>query len=861
MEDSADVARMLLHEWLPSGTLEILERGQGPDTAAQLLVFLAAAHDLGKATPVFQYRPDVDESLRSRVAAVGFEKHGSDGDWKNAKHALISQVLLEKFGIDRSVAVILGGHHGKPPRQKTISDFKCGSRANFMGCDSAAWKAAQRELYDHALKISGISEATLKATALSIAQQMIYTGIVIMSDWIASGEEGVELPEPWRIAETDFSSTSYNFASRFGWSPNAVQSAMINALSDASKPGIAIIEAPMGSGKTEAALAGAEILARKTGRRGAYFGLPTQATADGMFSRFVNWISQTSAKEAHSFFLAHGKSAHNKKYTELRRYNVSADDESDVKPGIPSGSVYVNEWTTGRKKGLLSDFALGTIDQFLMCALRRKHLALRHLGFANKVAIIDEVHAYDAYMDSYLYMTLRWLGEYGVPVVVLSATLPPATRQKLIRNYLRDKSSEESEPDFTLRPETAPAVLPNLTKTEAYPLITYTDGDEVRQLHPEPDLSRAIQIDIEQSESTAAEICKRLDKLLIDGGCAGVIVNTVARAQKLAKELSVHFGSGYVRLLHAGFISIDRTTKEAELLSLLGPLDTAERPDKLIVVGTQVIEQSLDIDFDVLFTEICPVDLLIQRMGRLHRHKRPVRPTALSAPKCFVTGCDAFDDGSVAIYGMYTLMTTKYMLPGTICLPGDIAPLVEKAYGEGATAVPENEIGIYAGARSEEQDRIREKCAVAERFRLTDLTRCKPNLVGVLDYLAPEKSGEASVRDGEMSIEAILLQRIHGEYTLLPWVGDNKNIPLDSSPEPDTAFTLAGCKVRLPWIFSKRSETLEELQGMEYALRQACKGSPWLNEELFLALDENLEAELCGIAVKYDRTLGFIAEK
>ncbi|MDR1319905.1 MAG: CRISPR-associated helicase Cas3' [Gracilibacteraceae bacterium] len=868
MAAAAAAAETLLDVWLSGGPRDILERSANQDTAEKLFVFLAAAHDLGKATPMFQFQPGIGEDLRSRVSDAGFPAAPITGkDWRRVKHATASQAILEKHGIDRSVAVVLGGHHGKPPSTAAANSAARNTHAQLLGFDSEEWRAAQHRLYCYALELSGIDEAALKRVRLSAAQQMIYTGAVIMADWIASGEGDVKLPERWDIVDVDFDETPYDFKFRFGFDASAVQSMVIDALTASAPPGIMIIEAPMGSGKTEAALAGAEIMASKTERSGVYFGLPTQATADGIFLRFIEWVGKVSDSEnPHSFFLAHGKSAYNTSYAELRRYNVSADDESDDKTkGKSAGSVYVNDWTTGRKKGLLADFAVGTIDQLLMCALKQKHVALRHLGFANKVAIIDEVHAFDAYMDSYLYMALRWLGEYGVPVVVLSATLPPVTRQKLIESYAGREFSEKVYTGDGFKSKLTALIPPNWAKTEAYPLITYTDGGDVEQLYPAADPKRAVKVDIERFGSTAAEVCEKLQELLADGGCAGIVVNTVAKAQNMAAELSAVFGGECVRLLHSAFISLDRTEKEAELLAALGPPGAAktERPGKLIVVGTQVIEQSLDIDFDVLFTEICPIDLLIQRIGRLHRHKRAARPARLAAPTAYVMGCDEFDGGSAAIYGEYMLMTTKYLLPDRLYLPENIAQLVGAAYGDGAE-VPDGERADYEFARKEHEERIATKESRAGAFQLREPTKGRNDLTGALDSDSSDKTGEATVRDGENSIEVILLRFVGGKYRLLPWIDGGRVIPTDSAPAAGTAFTLAGCKIRLPRMFSKvwtEAKTIEELEKKGAVLQKAWRENPWLNGELFLALDENLEATLCERTVKYDKNIGFTAKK
>ena len=164
----------------------------------------------------------------------------------------------------------------------------------------------------------------------------------------------------------------------------------------------------MGAGKTEAALVCAEILAAKTKRTGVFFALPTQATSDGIFPRLLDWIKNLDTDSVHAIELAHGKAQFNEDYQALRLFGGDANVGEDEDDG-----VIVHQWFGGPKKTLLADFVAGTIDQLLLAALKQKHVMLRHLGLAGKVVVIDECHAYDAYMGQYLYRALNWLGVPG----------------------------------------------------------------------------------------------------------------------------------------------------------------------------------------------------------------------------------------------------------------------------------------------------------------------------------------------------------------------------------------------------------------------------------------------------------------
>ena len=584
LEKTSDTAIMLWETWLPGRLRERVDR--------RLLSFLAYAHDIGKASPAFQTKrgcktPELDEKILGGLRRAGFPLRDNYPDSAKARHELVSHVVLKRHGFDDSVCVVAGGHHGKPPNAAKIAAALDACRS-CCGFDEDAWVKAQDSLVAAALEKSGYGK--IPDIKLARAEQVLYSGILILADWLASSEDAVELPPMWKPS---LPADAYRARFRIT-APRPVQDALLQSARAAAQPGIHIVEAPMGEGKTEAALAAAEALAEKCGCRGIYFALPSQATSNAMLKRVVKWMGTFDRADGPlSMRLSHGKAELNEQYEGIKLASYMAEGES---------GATVHDWLVGRKKGILADFAIGTIDHVLMAGLKQKHLALRHLGLANKVLIIDECHAYDVYMESYLLTALRWLGAYGVPVVVLSATLPPARRAAIVREYLnqRQKFGEGEE----------------WTETTKYPLITRTDGMSV---YSEPAAGRAQEVAVQRLAHD--DLPDALADALQGGGCAGVILNTVRKAQETYKTLAEKFGSGNVTLLHSGFIYSDRARMEEELTAELGE-NPDNRPELRIVVGTQVFEQSLDIDFDVMFTELCPMDLLLQRIGRLHRHRR-----------------------------------------------------------------------------------------------------------------------------------------------------------------------------------------------------------------------------------------------
>lgn len=892
MQDSALTAQKLWNYWLSEGVKQAIAAGMTEkDGAEQLFVFLAASHDLGKATPVFQAkqtRPlcrELDEQIeeKMRMAGLPIKSHRDFISAGKTPHALATQVLLEHTGCNRNVASILGAHHGKPTSinalfQSSIGAYKFNYHLEEAGKET--WTAVQQELIDFALEIAGINSIS-EIPIPNMTAQVLLSGLLIMTDWIASNEEyypyirpedasyyydteyrlktawdRFALPCPWKAGNAWMNSDLYQ--ERFTFTPNTLQSTLLQTARNIQNPGIIVIEAPMGTGKTEGALACAEIFADKTKRGGVFFALPTQATSDGIFPRLRNWAEKLDEYGGYSINLAHGKAQFNEDFQTLKfiegSTNIGYDDEN----------LIVHEWFEGQKKTMLADFVVGTIDQLLLAALKQKHVMLRHLGLAGKVVVIDECHAYDAYMGQYLNRALNWLGAYDVPVIVLSATLPAQKRQAVIDAYLNKSSTPKPQRDPLRKSlqDQCQSHPQEWIQSREYPLITYTDGGQINnQPVPADGYYREVHLAFLSEEALA----DKLEELLVEGGCAGVLVNTVKRAQEFAQLLCSRFGSETVLLLHSRFLASERAKKEDKLLKELGKPDKGrKRPEKRIVVGTQVLEQSLDIDFDVLITDICPMDLLLQRVGRLHRHERP-RPEKLIKTHCLIMGCsnNDFEAGTKKIYGSYLLMRTKAFLPERLVLPRDIPYLVQDTYNDSIDISPEPP--GYQQAKNEQKKIIIDKETRAEGFCLRAIWQeLTQNLTGLLNKDVTDKQGEATVRDTAESMEILLVQeKGDGRLCFLPWVEEGRELPLHEMPD-ELAQALARQRIRLPTILSAPwaiDKTILELERMNSKLFSEWQKSPWLRGELFLVLDKSYAANLCGYRLTYNQYFGLLSEK
>ncbi len=276
-----------------------------------------------------------------------------------------------------------------------------------------------------------------------------------------------------------------------------------------------------------------------------------------------------------------------------------------------------------------------------------------------------------------------------------------------------------------------------------------------------------------------------------------------------------------------------------------------------------MLEQSLDIDFDLLITDLCPMDLLLQRIGRLHRHERN-RPEKLKEAICLITGLsgDDFEAGSEQIYGKYLLMRTKACIPQQIILPEDIPKLVQDVYNDEFHPLPPST--EYLKAAQEHKERIDDKEKRAKDFRI-NLPWREGNLVGWLSTDVSDKSGEAAVRDGDESIEIILVQmKRTGKICFMPWIENGREIARNEIPAGELACALARCSVRLPamlcapWIIGKTIKALEDLSIEQLSEWQK---SHWLSGELFLILDEDYSTKLLDYRLIYNRYLGLLCEK
>ena len=945
--DSAALAGHLAEHWLAPTVQDLIEReladsasGLAPvDEFCLLASWTAGVHDVGKCTPAFSCQVT---SLDDRMAEVGLRhEHVDINERRKLPHALAGHLILRSWltgehgwvpGAAQALASVVGAHHGIPPTRAALTTDLSGHE-HLLGDE--AWATTQRELLELVTARTGAGPLLPGWGRHRWSQPFLVelSGLVIVADWLAStesyfphlhldddgldhlapdahadrvatGRSRLEIPAPWHPrdegADPDVLLTQ-RFDLPEGARATDVQARTLEAARTMELPGMLIVEESTGSGKTEAALMAAEVLAARTGRAGLLFALPTQATTDAMFSRELSWLERIeevyAAGGAPSDFavqLVHGRARLNEEARVLRRRGYEIRDrllgalggQADSVPR-PAGIGWDEEeartsrtasakrrrradlailaWFNGRKKTMLADFVVTTVDHLLFEAMRAPHLAMRHLGLSRKVVVVDEVHSYSTYMNVYLERALTWLASYGVPVVLLSATLSEARCTALVNAYRRGLRLAAGE-QVPRRP------APETVRTP-FPCLV-TAGRERTEVTATSASGRRSTVHLRRLTKNA--LVPLLTEALADGGCALVVRNTVRRAQETYELLRETFGED-VGLNHARFTIGDRLAKDADLLRRFGPPRARpDRPHRAVVVATQVVEQSLDVDFDLLVSDLAPIDLVLQRMGRLHRHNRP-RPPRLATPTCYIdylpstTSDDpAVEPGAKAIYGEQDMLMSAAALdrvldgPGVVTVPDDVHDLIEAVYGADAPVPPRWQETVSQAREAYEAERSN-KFKSAQGFLLDEPKKSgrSTSLVGWLHTTASdnEEKGRAQVRDGEDSLEVILLDlhRDGGqeEPRTLPCQpgGTVHIIPTDRVPDPKVVRAMALSAVRLPASLSNARVIDQVIDELERWVVPAWQDEPQLRGQLFLLLEDG-RAHLGGKTLEYSPTTG-----
>lgn len=658
---------------------------EGPLPAAWIS-YVAALHDIGKCDPDFQDKvPALTNELKQAglpfrtQPAPHFRHEARSWSWVSdhlqSQHGWAAKVAL-------TTAAAVRGHHGDFNVPCPHDDFV------------DTWGGIRSKLASELAHAFDVPIWSPQSCVDYSVFGMIVSGLIVMSDWIASNPDlfdvaGIGIPDSnyaafsAQRASDAVSSLGLNDPLHFPrparfsdvWtapafaSPRPLQAVIEKlCLQGQLGPGLAIIEAPMGEGKTEAAV----YLATQwmNPAAGFYVALPTGATSNQMHSRMAAFVEQFRPGAANELRLVHGM--------------AWLIDDTTTRPPSQVGNDCISDaadWFRPAKRALLAPMGIGTIDQALMAVLHVKFGFLRLFGLAGAVLIVDEVHAYDAYMSRLLCVLLKWCAALKVPVILLSATLPENRKVDLVAAYTGvvgvTKESHSSVP---------------------YPQLTFAGMNGTIETYGDIQASSSRRLRLAKwpgmlgnAGATARLACD----LTAPGGCTCVIANTVGSAQRIFLELQQQSPDALILLFHSRFTARNRSWIEQRVLELfdkrsllpdIHPLKTV-RPTRAILVATQVVEQSLDLDFDAMISELAPIDLLLQRAGRLHRHDRLQRPgdgqphLHLLLPEM---STQPQMGPSEKVYARFVLLKTLAALHGReqVLIPEQIRELIEQVYDD-----------------------------------------------------------------------------------------------------------------------------------------------------------------------------------
>ncbi len=707
MLDVAAVTQGLWENSLHSGARRFFaeQLGLSESGSAVWMSFWAGLHDIGKASPVFQRK---SEAAKYQLESTGFvfESHVLD-----IPHGIITAHVFPNLvkntlpkhnfpgDMAQSIGFAIGGHHGtfsiNEPKRRQMGDSK--------------WDSTREAFAAELARLLSISSLPAPQYLNDNAFYVMLAGLTSVADWLGSNEEFFPLEVEHTLSEhltyaRQQAKKAIHSLGWDGWKPSTQIVSLpqlfptiiakprplqekVSELAEAlaNKPGLVIIEAPMGEGKTEAAMYLADCWAALLGQKGIYFALPTQATSNQMFGRVKEFLETRYSGLVTDLQLIHGGALLSEDFSKLR---ISINDSGDN--NVPLAGVIAAEWFLPKKRGLLAPFGVGTVDQALLSVLQTRHFFVRLFGLGQKTVIIDEVHAYDMYMSTLIEELIGWLRAIGSSVVLLSATLPASKRRALVEAYGGDVTQ--------LTPST-------------YPRITWVSGKEI--IVDGFEATRHMELHARHISDNLKALVSDLSDITTGGGCVAIVCNAVKRAQEtyVAIRQAGLVSSDELMLLHSRYPFEEREKREKAVLKAFGK--DGIRPKRAILVATQIIEQSLDVDFDLMVTDLAPADLVIQRAGRVHRHDNK-RPTSMAQPTLWIRMPDTDENGvsafgaSAYVYDEYFLLLSYLHLKErtSIFLPEDIQDIIEKVYGnpEGPWPSPAFEEAVHAaGERMNEE--------------------------------------------------------------------------------------------------------------------------------------------------------------
>lgn len=764
-----------------------------PEKAQGFFAWLLCWHDIGKYSLSFQQavdtsHPDFQRTPKRQLTNV---RHDSLGEYAWKRYLKKKEGILPDSGLtpgDRVKALepwiaMTTGHHGVPPCQHGVLD-------NFVADDINAMTSFLRDVRSLFPEVV-IPSAWLNQEYRDKIKTLswLISAVIVLADWLGSSEKFF----PWSEKETSLTNyweltlrraemavkvfpptpkpapfTGIKSLFSFIEVPTPLQQKVLELPIDPVGPQLFILEDVTGAGKTEAALTLANRIVGAGKARGVFFALPTKATSNAIYYRLTSVFRHFFQSTPHpSLILAHSSRQLVDGFIKsLWTESLAQTDIQDH--DLPEAFGCAGWFADNSKKALLADVGVGTIDQILAAVMPFRHNNLRLLGLRNKVIVIDEIHAYDAYMSALLRELISVQARLGNSVILLSATLSQAQRDEYSASFYDGLGLEKSTPRLGLND---------------YPWITALSQESLISEHvnTRKEVQRTVEIGWVDSEESGLDL---IENKASEGKCVGWIKNSVDEAIELYLTL-IHRGrvkEENVILFHSRFAAADRQTIEDRTLRSFGKKSAEERAGKAII-ATQVIEQSLDIDLDELITDLAPIDLLIQRAGRLRRHIRDSRGCVKEfgtdergCPKMYIRA-PVWSDEPAEDWLKSSMPKSSYVYPehgkmwltqkvlreeGAIRMPHDARFLIESVYGVEVVAPKGLEL-----AEDREQGRKYSDIAIANQ----NVVKLGRGYISNSNY----SDTDISTRLSADSLSLILATNKDGEWQPYALAKDQKN--------------------------------------------------------------------------------------
>lgn len=621
--------------------------GIDDENLLKFICYIVSMHDIGKVSPFFQsYDEKTKEKLKNEN--LYYDVLGKKYYHELQSKEYICKILLDKYNITTEIVFDLGFcialHHNRLDSGYESQDL------NVSLLDPL--KIKRKKWWDLIYKIESdvynLFSFGLSDEIVIINKDVFFnflSGLIIICDWIASNSLLIDISID-KVIKNDLLILSFLdklgfIKTEYQWKNVSYNNLLNNSTElrplqkwtlDSNNFDLEIIETGTGEGKTSVGLYTAFHNMKDTD--GFYFALPMKSMVESKYNELKLFLSQNNL----TLNLLHGS-------------RLLVDDIDEYKKYFDKYNMYFDEYlnkdivvsdylVSNSRLGLFNKYIVGTIDQLLFSVLPNKFSVLRLIGLAGKTLILDEIHAYDVYTQELICVLLSWCKVLHIKVILMSATLTKSIKEKFIQSYLSKKVE---------------------LSNRSYPLVTTVDKNEVIEYEVDSSIVKHEHIILKDILLDELEQSYEVKKYY-DNKCNIIVFkNTIASAQSLYQKcLQLGISKNNIILCHASFDLEDRHKKEKRILELFSK-DISNRPSGFVVISTQVLEASLDIDFDVCLSDIAPIDILIQRWGRKCRFNLNINNKFRGVNIVFIDSKLDFGSSKYIYYKLFLVQTLNYL--------------------------------------------------------------------------------------------------------------------------------------------------------------------------------------------------------